>query len=72
VLRVSTDAFAKPSLKRHNARTTRKNTGDSYVGCLVIGVRRSRELYLEVEGTWRGIVRGLCGALAGAADWAEP
>lgn len=60
VLDVSPDAFAKPVLKRHNPVTVRKNTGDAYVGCLVINVRQGRTLYREVEGLWRGIARGIC------------
>lgn len=53
------DAFAKPVIKRHNPRTTRKNTGETYIGCLAIGVRQSVHLYREVEGLWRGIVARL-------------
>jgi hypothetical protein len=59
VLGAPVSSFTRPSLKRHNPKTARKNTGASYVGCLVIGVRQSRELYLEIEGLWRGLVRGL-------------
>lgn len=51
--------FAKPLLKRHNPLTVRKNVGDSYVGCLSVGVRQSRDLYREIEGLWRGVVLGL-------------
>jgi hypothetical protein len=42
--------FRRPSLKRHNPRTVRKNTGDDYRGCLRIEVRRSAGLYREIEG----------------------
>lgn len=42
--------FRRPTLKRHNPRTVRKNTGPAYHGCLVIGVRQSAELYRHVEG----------------------
>jgi transposase len=44
------DQFREPSLKRHNPRTVRKNTAESYRGCLVISVRRSTELYRRIEG----------------------
>jgi hypothetical protein len=37
-------------LKRHNPKTTRKNTGDDYHGCLRIDVRRSMDLYRKIEG----------------------
>ena len=42
--------FKRPTLKRHNPRTVRKNTGHDYHGCLIIRVRRSAELYRKVEG----------------------
>jgi hypothetical protein len=44
------EQFCKTSLKRHNPRTTRKNTGDGYHGCLRVDVRRSCQLYRQVEG----------------------
>lgn len=49
-------AFAKPTLKKHNPKTVRKNTGDGYHGCLVVTVARSAELYNRIEGWWEGIV----------------
>jgi len=42
--------FLTPALKRHNPRTTRKNVGENYHGCLRIDVRRSAELYHRIEG----------------------
>jgi hypothetical protein len=39
-----------PTLKRHNPKTIRKNTGDGYHGCLRIDVRRSSGLYRQIEG----------------------
>ncbi|MEU1484325.1 hypothetical protein [Streptomyces sp. NPDC005752] len=55
---VSIDASAlqKTTLKKHNPTTARKNTGESYHGCLVIRVSQGAELYRRVEGWWRGIV----------------
>ncbi|MGW3195327.1 helix-turn-helix domain-containing protein [Streptomyces sp. NPDC001118] len=53
---VDTSVFAKPTLKKHNPKTVRKNTGDDYHGCLVIGVARSAHLYNRIEGWWAGIV----------------
>ncbi|KUN70157.1 hypothetical protein AQJ46_17455 [Streptomyces canus] len=53
---VDTSAFSKATLKRHNPRTFRKNTGDTYHGCLVIYVRQSADLYRRMEGAWYGIV----------------
>jgi transcriptional regulator with XRE-family HTH domain len=46
--------FKKPTLKRHNPKTVRKNVGKDYHGCLVIGVLRSAELYQKIEGWARG------------------
>jgi transposase len=44
------EQFRRPTLKRHNPKTVRKNTGESYHGCLIIKVRGSAELYRQVEG----------------------
>jgi transcriptional regulator with XRE-family HTH domain len=44
------EQFRRPTLKRHNPKTVRKNTGDGYHGCLVISVRQSSELYRQIEG----------------------
>ncbi|MFE6197952.1 hypothetical protein [Streptomyces sp. NPDC057838] len=49
-------AFNKTTLKRHNPRTRRRNTGDSYRGCLVIKVLKGADLYRRIEGSWYGIV----------------
>ncbi|WP_333764272.1 terminase gpP N-terminus-related DNA-binding protein [Streptomyces sp. IBSBF 2390] len=53
---VDVSTFAKPTLKRHNPKTVRKNTGDGYHGCLVVTVARSAHLYNRIEGWWQGIV----------------
>jgi predicted transcriptional regulator len=42
--------FRKPTLKRHNPKTVRKNVGKSYYGCLRIDVRRGGDLYRQIEG----------------------
>ncbi|MFJ5531552.1 hypothetical protein [Streptomyces sp. NPDC093261] len=49
-------SFGKTTLKRHNPKTVRKNTGDAYRGCLVLTVRQSADLYRRIEGWWYGIV----------------
>lgn len=46
--------FRKPTVKRHNPKTVRKNVGDGYHGCLVISVLRGAELYQKIEGWARG------------------
>lgn len=42
--------FRSPTLKRHNPRTVRKNTGADYHGCLRIDVQRSVGLYRKIDG----------------------
>jgi transcriptional regulator with XRE-family HTH domain len=42
--------FRLPLIKHHNPLTVRKNTGDDYHGCLRILVRRSIDLYRQIEG----------------------
>ncbi|MFG1655010.1 helix-turn-helix domain-containing protein [Micromonospora chersina] len=54
-LRLPVERFGRPTLKRHNATTVRRNTGDDYHGCLVITVPRSRQLYWRIEGVIAGI-----------------
>lgn len=53
---IEVSALAKTTLKRHNPKTTRKNTGADYRGCLVVNVRRGADLYQRIEGWWAGIV----------------
>ena len=60
-------AFGKPTLKRHNPKTVRKNVGNDYVGCLVVRVLQGRALYQRIEGTWVGIVAGLAAPSAVAS-----
>ena len=55
VVGVPAAEFRKPSIKRHNPKTVRHNTGETYRGCLVIYVRRSTDLYRQVAGWWSGI-----------------
>lgn len=47
---VTADQFRRPTLKRHNPQTIRKNVGEDYRGCLRIDVRRSADLYRRIEG----------------------
>jgi len=55
------EQFRKTSLKRHNPETTRKNTSDSYHGCLRVDVRRSCVLYRKIEG-WASAVTRIAAA----------
>ncbi|MFC9929709.1 hypothetical protein [Streptomyces sp. NPDC127190] len=52
-------AFNKTTLKKHNPKTVRKNTGDAYRGCLVIKVLQGADLYRRIEGSWYGIVEAV-------------
>lgn len=56
---VSVERFSAPVLKRHNPRTTRKNTGEGYRGCLTVRLTQSADLYRQISGTWTGIMRAL-------------
>ncbi|MFB7030710.1 MULTISPECIES: hypothetical protein [unclassified Streptomyces] len=60
---VDGSTFQRATLKRHNPRTVRKNTGEAYQGCLVVYVTGGSELYRRMEGAWYGIVEA-----AGARD----
>jgi transcriptional regulator with XRE-family HTH domain len=51
------EQFRSPTLKRHNPKTVRKNTGSDYRGCLRIEVRRGSELYRKIEG-WAAAAMG--------------
>ena len=59
VVGVDPSAFRRPSLKRHNPKTARHNTGDGYVGCLVVTVRRSTDLNRRIAGWWAGVATGV-------------
>jgi hypothetical protein len=52
----SPDQFRRPTLKRHNPKTVRKNVGEGYYGCLRIDVRRSGGLYRTIEAWAAGIM----------------
>ncbi|MFJ6086132.1 hypothetical protein ACIQI8_32555 [Streptomyces sp. NPDC092369] len=60
---VDTSALQRTTLKKHNPKTVRKNTGDSYHGCLVVRVRQGAELYRRIEGWWYGIAAGAAARL---------
>jgi transposase len=56
VTQANSEQFKKPSLKRHNPKTTRKNVGEDYHGCLRIGVHRSSVLLRKIEGWAQAIM----------------
>ncbi|MFP8959887.1 hypothetical protein ACLIYP_04820 [Streptomyces nanhaiensis] len=53
---VDVAALGKTTLKKHNPKTVRKNTGEDYRGCCVVRVRGGADLYRRIEGWWYGIV----------------
>ncbi|MCI3153815.1 helix-turn-helix domain-containing protein [Streptomyces sp. GB4-14] len=63
IVDIDPSAFARPTLKKHNAKTIRKNTGENYRGCLTVTVARSADLYNRIEGWWSGIVAHAQGRL---------
>jgi transcriptional regulator with XRE-family HTH domain len=53
---VDVAVMQRPTLKKHNPKTVRKNIGEGYRGCLAINVLGSAELYRRIEGWWSGMV----------------
>lgn len=53
---IKTSDLLKTSLKKHNPRTNRTNTGEGYYGCLRVAVLQSADLHRRIEGWWYGIV----------------
>jgi hypothetical protein len=67
------DQFRKVSLKQGNPRTTRKNTGDDYHGCLRVDVMRSCELYRKIEGWASAMTAGTeAPGCSGTVAWLLP
>lgn len=56
---ISREQFGRPTLKRHRPKTIRRNTGEDYVGCFIIRVRRSTELNRRIAGWWAGIAEAV-------------
>ena len=54
---VGLEQFKRATLKKHNPKTVRHNTGENYYGCLIVNVQGSAELYRSIEAMWRGIAR---------------
>jgi hypothetical protein len=61
---VDASAFQRTTIKKHNPKTVRKNVGENYRGCLVIGVLQGAELYRRIEGWWNGMVGAATGITA--------
>lgn len=67
VVGVAVERFRPATIKRHNPKTVRHNTGAGYVGCLSISVRQSRELYQRIDGIWQGIMDSVVPPLEASA-----
>ena len=65
-LQVPLASFGRATLKKHNPKTVRRNTGDGYHGCLVISVAKSGRLYYAIEGWWQGLSDAVQRAVHGA------
>jgi hypothetical protein len=57
VVGVHVGVFKKPTIKRHNPKTLRKNVGEDYHGCLAVSVLRSADLYQKIAGWAEGVMR---------------
>lgn len=55
VVGIPVESMARATLKRHNPKTVRKNTDDSYHGCVVIDVAASASEYWRMHGLWSAI-----------------
>lgn len=58
VTQADPDQFRRPSIKRHNPKSVRLNTGETYRGCLKIDVCRSIDLYTQIEGWFDALASG--------------
>jgi hypothetical protein len=49
--------FGRVTMKAHKPKTTRKNVGSDYHGCLLVYVRDSAALNLQIDGWCQGLTR---------------
>lgn len=63
VVGIPVESMARATLKRHNPKTVRKNTDDSYHGCVVIDVAASAGEYWRMHGVWSGIAQYIGGVV---------
>ena len=57
--------FGSTTIKTHNPKTVRKNVGAEYHGCLVVYVRDSPALNLQIEGWFEGLSAAAQALVAG-------
>jgi hypothetical protein len=48
-------SFSRTQIKTHKPKTIRRNVGEDYHGCLVVYVRRSADLTLQIAGWCEGL-----------------
>lgn len=65
VVEAPASQFGKTTIKTHNPRTVRKNVGEDYHGCLVVYVRNSAALNLQIGGWCEGVAAATQGFSAG-------
>jgi hypothetical protein len=63
--------FRRTALKTHNPKTVRTNVGDDYRGCLRVEVRRSANLYRQIDGWASTIMADPAGAQCARVDAAR-
>jgi transcriptional regulator with XRE-family HTH domain len=63
IVDIDAAALQRTTLKKHNPKTVRKNTGDDYHGCLVVRVQQGAELYCRIEGWWNAFAAGAAARL---------
>jgi hypothetical protein len=57
--------FGNTTFKTHNPKTVRRNVGEEYHGCLVVYVRNSAALNLQIEGWCAGLSSAAQSLVAG-------
>jgi hypothetical protein len=63
-LSIDAASFQRATLKRHNPRTVRHQTGEDYHGCLVVSVTCPAALYDQIDGWWSAVVASVSAASA--------
>jgi hypothetical protein len=66
------EQFGRLTLKRHNPKTVRKNVGEDYHGCLRIEVRRSADLYRQIEAWAAAVMPATVMTPMGSASGGSP
>ena len=57
--------FGNCTIKKHKPKTVRKNVGPDYHGCLLVYVRNSAALNLQIDGWCQGLARAAPALVAG-------